>query len=528
MVAISLYRGNLHRVPDVPRRWLTPAPRISLKDFRSLIRKRTKALSRLSAATGFVVDATTSSDAIPNPNPSPSPIHCSNPDSKQQEGVGDSSCSKQNHQSTETAQPQSHPTVVNCSDEPPSVEHARDQNGTDGDSRTEQTKVASDSIPFPARKSTVPDAPACTSKASQEKKPVSSAQLTVEVNGLDAVSDKERRKSELQEKLQILTEKKHNLVQMLKQIQNAEEEMKKRNSIQASIARPSGPLQVEATAELGSVIRHATPRMSSEANFGGDLEGEAEDISNHSTQSRHLHRMRSTSPSGASPLRRPLYSPLQHNPVLHNSRSSISVTGHTQPSTAPSMGVTASPSRFAPTGHQSHSANLPTVSVSGTHYVASSPSPAGSGALISLGSPSTSRPPRKEVGTKGSSLTAPARRGESKTRLLYADQLKKRKKWQLPEQTPSPQAGEVKRKLCRRQRTSLPLLEEEKNKMEKKVYLFLIVGIFFWFVVSICRGGRRRSDKEASAVVVEATAVTTTVGGVEKDKKSYLSHYPVY
>lgn len=60
MVAISLYRGNLHRVPDVPRRWLMPTPKLSLRDFRSLLHRRSKALSRLHSPT------TTSS----NPNPS--------------------------------------------------------------------------------------------------------------------------------------------------------------------------------------------------------------------------------------------------------------------------------------------------------------------------------------------------------------------------------------------------------------------------------------------------------------------------
>lgn len=59
MVAISLYRGNLHRVPDVTRRWLMPSDRISLKDFRSLLSRRSAAFSRLRSAAG------TSSD--PNP-----------------------------------------------------------------------------------------------------------------------------------------------------------------------------------------------------------------------------------------------------------------------------------------------------------------------------------------------------------------------------------------------------------------------------------------------------------------------------
>jgi hypothetical protein len=43
------------------------------------------------------------------------------------------------------------------------------------------------------------------------------------------------------------------------------------------------------------------------------------------------------------------------------------------------IGVTGSPSRFALAGHQGNPANLPTLSVSGTNYVVSSPSPAASG-----------------------------------------------------------------------------------------------------------------------------------------------------
>lgn len=49
MVAISLYRGNLHRVPDVPRRWLMPTHNISIRDFKSLLQRRSKALSRILA-----------------------------------------------------------------------------------------------------------------------------------------------------------------------------------------------------------------------------------------------------------------------------------------------------------------------------------------------------------------------------------------------------------------------------------------------------------------------------------------------
>ena len=50
MVAISLYRGNLHRVSDAPRRWPMPPRAITLDQFRVLSRKRDEALARLAAA----------------------------------------------------------------------------------------------------------------------------------------------------------------------------------------------------------------------------------------------------------------------------------------------------------------------------------------------------------------------------------------------------------------------------------------------------------------------------------------------
>lgn len=50
-MAISLYRGNLHRVPDVPRRWLMPDRNLSPKDFKSLLHRRSRALSRAPSAS---------------------------------------------------------------------------------------------------------------------------------------------------------------------------------------------------------------------------------------------------------------------------------------------------------------------------------------------------------------------------------------------------------------------------------------------------------------------------------------------
>lgn len=72
MVALSLYKGNLHRVPEAPRRWLLPTPKISLKDFRILLRRRSRALSRLLTTTtppDAVTAATTTTTTTYNPNP---------------------------------------------------------------------------------------------------------------------------------------------------------------------------------------------------------------------------------------------------------------------------------------------------------------------------------------------------------------------------------------------------------------------------------------------------------------------------
>lgn len=79
MVAISLYKGNLHKVAtDVPRRWLIPTPKISLKDFRVLLRRRAKALSRLQS----IPEAATAAPAAVTTTSNPNPTAADNPFSK--------------------------------------------------------------------------------------------------------------------------------------------------------------------------------------------------------------------------------------------------------------------------------------------------------------------------------------------------------------------------------------------------------------------------------------------------------------
>lgn len=88
MVAISLYKGNLHKVPDVPHRWPRPTPKISLKDFKILLRRRARALSRVgTSASDVAADVATTS----NPNPAPASNFnpsCSNFDSSAARNLG--------------------------------------------------------------------------------------------------------------------------------------------------------------------------------------------------------------------------------------------------------------------------------------------------------------------------------------------------------------------------------------------------------------------------------------------------------
>ncbi|KAK4264258.1 hypothetical protein QN277_025463 [Acacia crassicarpa] len=331
MVAISLYRGNLHRVPDVPRRWLLPGPKISLKDFKFLLLRRSKALSRLRTAT--------SSSSNPNPNPNSFPI-------------------------AQTEAPAVNGSIICVQSEAINVENGEGPSRKDEDHKEpellgpslKKPKVGTDS--FVDSKTKLPE---------KDSEPVDGGAASMQNQIVpirdkgDFSSEKEKRRREVEDKLQILNAKKHNLVLVLKQILNAEEELKRQSSMQAK--SPSVPLQADGTNDTGSMGKHGAPRNSSEANLGDDVEGVvADDLSNHNIHSRHILRTSSMSPS-ESPLRRT--PTVQQNAVSHPPRASL--------------GTTASPSRFALSGHQTNAVNPPSVSLSGTSYIASSPSPAASG-----------------------------------------------------------------------------------------------------------------------------------------------------
>lgn len=75
--------------------------------------------------------------------------------------------------------------------------------------------------------------------------------------------------------------------------------------MQGMPGRPPLPLQVDTTNDSGSMTKVNTPRMGSDGNPSGDMEGgEGDDVSNHNMHSRHLPRMSSTSPSADSQQRK--------------------------------------------------------------------------------------------------------------------------------------------------------------------------------------------------------------------------------
>ncbi|KAI8528971.1 hypothetical protein RHMOL_Rhmol12G0189900 [Rhododendron molle] len=292
MVAISLYRGNLHRVPNVQRKWLIPTPTISLKDFRILLNRRSRALARLHSPT----------PSNPNPNVK-----------KEEENLTGYDVPPPD----DDFQPPPHPdppkidaTTSRPGEERAVKEEVNERDGLDGGGASvkpvDGCDASRDGKPESGTNSVDANGDLRGEKAPEILENPKAEETS---NKVDALTDKEKRKKEVEDKLQVLNEKKHNLVQVLKQILNAEEELKRRNSMQGTGIRPSVPLQGDATNDSGSLNRIATPRLNSEGNLGGDMEGaEADDASNHNIHSRHLLRMSSISPRSDSPHRRPVFS----------------------------------------------------------------------------------------------------------------------------------------------------------------------------------------------------------------------------
>ncbi|XP_057519799.1 uncharacterized protein LOC130800339 isoform X2 [Amaranthus tricolor] len=272
MVAISLYRGNLHKPPDKTRRWIMPRFSIPLKEFCALHCRRSKALSLLPCSSVSPSPTPTSATPVANPNLNPIKSDQSNqPKTKCEENPNS------------LLKPSTSKSVVhgdsNPLDQPPILV----DEGNKAPEEVTRKEVENIAIVDPI-------APA--------------------IEGNDKHDEKEKRTKEVEEKLHVLNERKHNLVQLLKLILNAEEELKRQNSLQAG--KPPLPLQVDASNDSGSMTRHATPRNGSEANLTVDMmDIVGDDALNTNPQPRQLLRMSSTSPSAESVLKKPPY--FQHN-----------------------------------------------------------------------------------------------------------------------------------------------------------------------------------------------------------------------
>lgn len=354
MVAISMYRGNLHRGgDDAARRWPVPQPTLSASQFRRLLHRRSLAVSRLAGA--------------PRPN---------SPNSRLDDGAAgpvavgeaqevDGGQQHQDERQEEGRDVQMQQQLQQGEEEGHDEQQQQgEEEGQDeqqqGEEQEQEEGAVEDVEMDDAGEVVAGDVDAGGNGDPEEGQGESEGfDPNSEVGQPDGV---EERKRELTDKLDTLSKKKHDLVQMLKQILNAEEEIRTR-SMQASL-RAAMPQPSENTAD-GSVPRQV-PRMTVDVNFSV-FAGESDAGSNQGTPGRPLHHVHSISPSTASFARSPFGS-RNHNP------------GNTPRSTAAPFS-TASPSRFAGTGHQGHH---PSASLPASNFVASSPSPAASGGSSSV------------------------------------------------------------------------------------------------------------------------------------------------
>uniref|UniRef100_A0A0D9ZVV1 Uncharacterized protein n=1 Tax=Oryza glumipatula TaxID=40148 RepID=A0A0D9ZVV1_9ORYZ len=338
--SISMYRGNLHRAgADTDHRWPAPRPTITPSRFRSLLRSRTLSLARLDGAARADSAASSSTSRLADGDAG---VDEEEQDEEGMEMEEEEEEEQEQEQEEEDGQDEQQPQEAGEEQDEGAVEDA------DMDDAGEVLVGGED---------------AHGNGDAQEGQGESEGfDPNPEGSCLDVI---EERKKELSDKLDTLNKKKHDLVQMLKQILNAEEEIRMR-TMQASL-RTTVPQPSENAAD-GSSISRLVPRMTVDVNFS-DVAGESEAGSNQGTPGRPLHHVHSISPSTASFARSPFGS-LQHN------------SGHTPRS--PATFSTASPSRFAATGNQGHPIGHPSISLPGINFVASSPSPAASGGSSSV------------------------------------------------------------------------------------------------------------------------------------------------
>lgn len=360
-----MYRGNLHRgAADAARHWPVPAPTLSASRFRRLLRSRSLAVSRLEGARKL--DSGSSSPNSRLDEGAPEPV------GQAEEVDGGQQQQDERQEEEEEEQAEGHDVQQQQQQEQAEGEgqdEQQQQGEHGGEEEEEQEEGAVEDVEMDDAGEVVAGGDHAGGNGDPEEGQGESEGFdpnaevpNSEVSYRDGVEGKKR---DLSDKLDTLNKKKHDLVQMLKQVLNAEEEIRTR-SMQAPL-RAAMPQQSENAADGSSVPRQA-PRMTVDVNFS-EFAGESDAGSNQGTPGRPLHHVHSISPSTASFARSP-FSSLHHN------------SGHTPRS--PATFSTASPSRFAASGHQGNPYSHPSASLPGSNFVASSPSPAASGGSSSV------------------------------------------------------------------------------------------------------------------------------------------------
>ncbi|KAL5218876.1 hypothetical protein ABZP36_019560 [Zizania latifolia] len=281
MVSISMYRGNLHRAgADAERQWPSPRPTITAGRFRRLLRSRSLAVGRLDGATRAADSANSASSS-----------RLADGDAGEAEEV-DQEMNDEEHQEEEEGegeegdgQQQQEEEEEDGPDEQQPEEAGEEQDegaveDVDMDDAGEVVVGGDDAVD--------PNGSGDTQEGQGE-----SEGFDPNPEGdLDVI---EERKRELNDKLNTLNKKKHDLVQMLKQILNAEEEIRM-HSIQASL-RTAVPQPSENAAD-GSSVSRQVPRLTVDVNFS-EVAVESDAGSNQGTPGRplhHVHRSHSKKP----------------------------------------------------------------------------------------------------------------------------------------------------------------------------------------------------------------------------------------
>eukprot|EP00252_Welwitschia_mirabilis_P007880 TRINITY_DN19589_c0_g1_i1.p1 TRINITY_DN19589_c0_g1~~TRINITY_DN19589_c0_g1_i1.p1 ORF type:complete len:371 (-),score=71.68 TRINITY_DN19589_c0_g1_i1:363-1427(-) len=335
MVVFSFYRGNLHRVPDIPRKWTVPKPSISLQTFRILLNKREEALRQLrSQGQNDAINGNGNDAALSGKKRKRQPD-----DTEKDIDMDDAEDPKLDANSMDCDPP----LVEKC---PSQIESENAKQEDQGD-REKGLRDASETAPSPHN---VP--------------------LQQASDNPDANTEQMKRKLQLEAKLKELTEEKHHLVQMLKQILSNEEEMKKKGQMagQSSVTHAFCP-QGESMPE-GSQVRQFA------RNVHGDLEeGELEDTCTPSHYSHIMHHVHGFHGSGIGRQQ----TSLQHSSQSPQQfKSSLATNVHGLNNINVSLGAPSSPSPRGVYGSQGQHSHLPQLSISMTQAMASSPSPAGS------------------------------------------------------------------------------------------------------------------------------------------------------